>query len=328
MSTQGPVIISGVTGQDGSYLADLLVGLGLRVVGLTRDPGLLFSENIGHLQGRMTLCYTPYSFQSILEIVERVRPAKIFNLAGQSYVIKSWEMLDETITASGTIPCYFLEAIVRTDPEIKFFQASSAEIYSPDDGQGLHEGSPILPRTPYGCAKAMAHHMVASYRENYGIFAVNGILFNHESPRRRANFLSRKIVREAVRIKRGLSQELRLGNLEIRRDWGYAPEYVDAMSRMLEMERSEDLIVASGVVHSVRHMADVVFSQLDLDYRDYVVSDETLFRPFEPPITRGISDRAREVLGWRPQVSFEEMMAILVEDELASVAAGHLHDAF
>jgi len=310
------VLISGVRGQDGSYLAELLLENGYQVIGLTRDPGLLFEGNISHLKDKIELCYTAYDFHSLSQIISKYRPEKIFNLCGQPYVLKSWSMIDETIKGSGMIPCHFLQAISEIDREIKFFQASSSEIFEPDKGEGLTENSRILPRTPYGCAKALAHNMVVSFRENYNLFAVNGILFNHESSRRRENFLSRKVVREAVRIKKGLSEKLELGNLSTMRDWGHAKEYMDAVNLMLESDVPEDYIISTGKTHSVEDMVRIIFEKLDLDYREYIFVNEEFVRPFEPQTCRGIPNKIYKELGWSAKTPFKDMLEEMILEEL------------
>jgi len=309
-------LISGIRGQDGSYLADLLLQKNIKVVGLTRDPGLLFRGNIAHLEDKVTLEYSSYDYRSLTEIVLRQKPHYIFNMTVQPYVLKSWQMLDETIQASGIIPCHFLKVIQEIDPKIKFFQASSSEIFGPDRGAGLDEASSILPRTPYGCAKALAHNMVVSFRENYDMFAVNGILFNHESSRRSDNFLSKKVIQSAIKIKNGHLQSLELGNLHVQRDWGFAPEYMEAVVKMMECERPEDFVIASGTTHSVEEMVREVFEYLDLDYKKYLQVNPELVREFEPDFCRGIPDKARELLGWKAKTSFKDMLQAMTKVEL------------
>ena len=312
------VIISGIRGQDGSYLADHILSKNYKVIGLTRDPGLLFTENIEHLKDKVELCYTSYDYHSLTQIIRKYKPTVIYNLCGQPYVLKSWSMIDETIVGSGMIPCHFLQAISEIDKNIKFFQASSSEIFEPDDGSGLDEASVIKPRTPYGCAKALAHNMVISFRENYGIFAVNGILFNHESPRRRENFLSQKIVKEAIKIKMGESKLLELGNMHIKRDWGHASEYMEAVAMMMELKTPEDFVVSTGITYEVRDMVEIIFKHLGLDYTKYVKINQEYVRPFEPVVCRGISKKAESVLKWKAKVSFEDMLIEMVEEELES----------
>lgn len=313
-------VITGVTGQDGSYLAELLLQKGYRVIGLTRSPDASFTKNIQHLAGRMELVFTTYEILSLIQIFKRYEPAEVYNLTGQSFVSKSWEMVEETLRSAGLIPIHILEAVVNTDRKIRFFQASSCEVYFPEDDRPLTEDAPITPYNPYGCSKALGLHAVRAYRKNYNLFAANGVLFGHESSRRHEAFLSKKIALGAARIKKGLAKELKLGNLEIRRDWGYAPDYVDAMHRMLQLQNPEDFNICYGESRSVKDMAAAAFAHLDLDYTQYVRSDAGLVRPFEPKSVTGSNAKAKKLLDWTPQVTFEKMMQLMVDHELKELA--------
>jgi GDPmannose 4,6-dehydratase len=252
----------------------------------------------------------------VIELVKSTSPECIYNFAGQTYVAKSWEMLDETMKSSGLIPSYFLDAIVKNDLNTKFFQASSSEIYFPEDGEILTEESPLSPRNPYGCSKSFAHNMVKSYRNRYGMFAVNGILFNHESPRRDANFLSKKIIQSAIKIKLGLESSLTVGNINVSRDWGYAPDYVEGIFRMMQMKEPEDIIFSTGIACTVDSMIKETFKILDLDYEKHVKVDEKLFRPFEAKRICGSNKKASALIGWAPTTDFKTMIMIMIDHEL------------
>lgn len=308
-------LIAGITGQDGSYLAELLLEKGYQVIGLTRDISRRWSSNIEQLRARIELHYCAYTEHSITEAVQKHLPSEIYNLTGQTYVGKSWELIPETIQNTGVVPTYFLGAILEVDRAIRFFQASSSEIFSPNDGEILTESSPIAPTNPYGCSKAFAHQMVASFRRYHGIYAVNGILFNHESPRRNDDFLSKKVTRTAVAIKLGKESELVLGNLKAARDWGYARDYADAIYRMMHLQVPCDLIISTGKVHTVEDMAAAVFQELGMDWRKYVRCDPALLRAFETLCVYGSNRRIEELTGWAPKTSFNEMIKLMVADE-------------
>lgn len=311
------VLITGISGQDGSYLADLKLGEGFEVIGLTRDPGLAHGPNLAHLKGKITLLPCTYEQADLERILSSVKPDEIYNFAGQTYVTKSWEMQEETLRASAVLPTLLLEAIVRTNRKAKFFQASSCEVYSLRSGEVFHEDTPLTPGNPYGCAKAYAQNMVAAYRHSYGLFAVSGVLFHHESPRRHENFASQKVVRQAVRIKLGLESKLVLGNMEVSRDWGYAPDYVRAASLMLSRPAPQDYVICTGEQNSLRNLVELTFEMLGLDYRKHVTLDPGLVRPSEPLAIQGSSARARKELGWAPSVSFRQMLEKMVHMQLA-----------
>jgi GDPmannose 4,6-dehydratase len=308
------VLITGVTGQDGSYLAELLTERGCRVIGLTRDVALTFGENIEHLRGRLELQYCSYTEASILDAVLKNRPNFIYNLAGQTYVAKSWDLVEETIAHSAIIPIHFLNAILRADKSIKFFQASTSEIFKPS-ANPMDEDSPLMPTNPYGCSKAFAHNMVNAYRAHHGLFAVNGIFFHHESPRRHPNFLSRKVVQGAVQIKLGKTSELLLGNLTAARDWGYAPDYMDAATRMMDLEVPTDFVIATGESRTVQQLVEIVFNKLGLDWKKYVRVDPKFSRSYEVETVRGNPAKAKKMLNWEPTKKLEKILEIMIAKE-------------
>ena len=252
----------------------------------------------------------------MLEILKTFRPSEVYNCAGQTYVTKSWETQDETFRASAILPTILLEAIAKTDKSIRFFQASSCEVFSLKSGETFTEDSPLSPGNPYGCSKAFAHNMLAAYRQSYSLFAVTGTLFHHESPRRHENFASQKVVQRAVSIKLGKESRLVLGNMDVSRDWGYAPDYVRAIELMMRQEKPDDFVICTGVQKTLRSLVETVFGMLDLDYRKFVTTDPKLVRPSEPLAIQGSSAKARKALGWAPSQSFEEMLALMVRSQL------------
>lgn len=309
-------LITGVSGQDGSYLAELLLERGYEVMGTTRDPQRRFGLNIAHLEGRLKLANTGYDIASVSEILRTFKPTEVYNFAGQTFVNKSWELLTETVDASAVLPMNILEAIVRTDRSIRFVQASTCEIFSLGTERIFSETSPMMPGNPYGCAKAFSQNMVSCYRRNYGLFAASAILFHHESPRRAEQFVSRKIVKQAVAIKLGHANGLTLGDTSIARDWSYAPDLVTAMAAMMQVEIPEDLILSSGETHSLAEMTELSFAQLGLDYRDYLTIDPSFFRAWELPVFGGDSRRARQVLNWVPRKNFRTMLESMINFEM------------
>lgn len=317
MSSNKCALITGISGQDGSYLAEFLLGKGYRVVGLTRDPAATFSQNIKHLEGKIELKYCSYEQAQLADLIAQTKPSELYNCAGQTYVAKSWEMVDETWRASALLPVHILEALVKVDRRIRFFQASSVEVYSnvgPD--VTIQEKTPIMPGTPYGCSKAFAQNMLAAYRKNYELFAVSGILFHHESPRRPESFVSRKVVKAAVELKLGKQKKLKLGNLKVKRDWGYAPDFVRGMHASLQTANPKDYIFCTEAVHSLEHMVETVFRAVDLNYKDHIDIDQSLFRPHEPSVMKGSCQLAKEVLDWKPSRSFEQMLTSMVNVEM------------
>jgi GDPmannose 4,6-dehydratase len=317
MSLQRRALITGVTGQDGSYLAELLLDEGYEVFGMTRRASTENVERIAHLVDRITLLQgdllDPHSLEKALRAS---RPAEVYNLAAQSFVPTSWNqpVLTAEFTAVGVTR--MLEAIRSIDPEIRFYQASSSEMFGKVREVPQNELTPFHPRSPYGVAKAYAHHITVNYRESYGLFAVSGILFNHESPRRGLEFVTRKISDGVARIKLGLERELRLGNLDSKRDWGFAGDYVRAMWLMLQRDEPSDYVVATGEAHSVRAFADLAFAAAGLDPEDHVVVDPGLMRPAEVDHLVGDASRARDELGWEPEVSFDQLVELMVAADL------------
>lgn len=311
-------LITGITGQDGSYLAELLLSEGYRVVGMTRRSSTATNERIAHLAGRLELIQGDLLDQaSLVSAVREVRPTELYNLAAQSFVPTSWNqpVLTGEFTALGVTR--ILEAVRQVDPEIRFYQASSSEMFGKVREVPQNELTPFHPRSPYGVAKAYGHFLTVNYRESYGLFAVSGILFNHESPRRGLEFVSRKVTDGAARIALGLASELPLGNLEAQRDWGYAPDYVRAIRAMLQQPQPDDYVVATGIAHSVRDLCRIAFARVGLDYERHVVIDEALNRPAEVDHLLGDASKARTRLGWAPSVSFEELVQSMVDSDLA-----------
>jgi GDPmannose 4,6-dehydratase len=316
-------LITGITGQDGSYLAELLLAKGYEVHGLIRRASTFNTSRINHLYvdphepgARFFLHYGDLSDSGELShLIYNLQPDEIYHLGAQSHVRVSFDMPEFTGDISGLGTTRLLEAIRRSGIQTRFYQASSSELFG-DAPPPQNEASPMQPRSPYAAAKLYAYWMVRNYREAYGLFAVNGILFNHESPRRGETFVTRKITRAAARIKLGLQKKLYLGNLDAKRDWGYAPDYVEAMWLMLQQDQPEDLVIATGESHSVREFLEEAFSYLDLDWRDYVEIDPRYFRPTEVEFLLGDARKARQRLGWQPRVTFPELVRIMVDADL------------
>ncbi len=319
MTNPGRALITGVTGQDGSYLAELLLEKGYEVHGIVRRSSTENFERIDHLGERIRLHQADLLDQiSLVTVLRDVRPTEVYNLAAQSFVPTSWVQpaLTGEFTALGVTR--MLEAVKLVDPEIRFYQASSSEMYGRARETPQNEATPFYPRSPYGVAKAYGHWITVNYRESFGIFAVSGILFNHESPRRGREFVTRKISEAVARIKLGLDEELRLGNLDARRDWGYAPEFVDVMWRMLQAGEPVDYVAGTGEHHTPREFVDIAFAHVGLDPRDFVRIDPDLIRPAEVDTLLADPTKAREELGWRARTSFDELVRIMVEADLES----------
>ncbi len=312
------VIITGITGQDGSYLADLLLAKGYEVHGLVRRSSTETFDRINHLTGRITLHQADLLDQlSIIDVLKEVRPDEVYNLAAMSFVPTSWKqpVLTGEFTAIGVTRV--LEAIRLLDPKgIKFYQASSSEMFGKVQEVPQRESTPLYPRSPYGVAKVYGHYITVNYRESYGMFACSGILFNHESPRRGLEFVTRKVTDGVARIKLGLAKELKLGNLEAKRDWGFAGDYVKAMWLMLQQEKADDYVVATGETHSVRELVEEAFGCVGLDWKKYVAQDPALMRPAEVDLLVGDPAKARRVLGWTPEVDFRGLVRMMVEADL------------
>ena len=315
-------LISGITGQDGSYLAELLLAKGYRVVGIVRRSSTTPYERIAHLVDKLELCSADLLDQtSLTDVVHDTKPDEIYNLAAQSFVQTSWAqpVLTGEFTALGVTR--MLEAMKKAAPKARFYQASSSEQFGKVVETPQRESTPFYPRSPYGVAKVYGHWITLNYRESFGLYAVSGILFNHESPRRGLEFVTRKVTDGAARCKLGISSELRLGSLEARRDWGFAGDYVDAMWRMLQQDEPDDYVVATGQTWSVRQLCQFAFEAVGLDYRDYVKHDARFDRPAEVDLLVGDASKARAKLDWEPTVRFQELVEMMVAADLARHAA-------
>ncbi len=310
-------LITGITGQDGSYLAELLLDKGYRVLGMVRHTSYPRLERIEHLLDRIELVEADLTdLSSLIRLMEKYKPDEVYNLAAQSFVPTSWEqpILTGEVNALGVTR--LLEAIRMAHPKAKFYQASTSEMYGAVREVPQNENTPFYPRSPYAVAKVYAHWITVNYRESYGLFAVSGILFNHESPRRGIQFVTRKVTYHVAKIKLGLAREVRLGNLESKRDWGYTGDYVEAMWLMLQQDEPEDYVVGMGEAHSVRELCEVAFSYVGLDYREFVVQDPRYFRPVDVDILLADPTKAKTKLGWQPKVSFEELIHMMVDADL------------
>lgn len=310
-------LITGITGQDGSYLAEFLLQKGYDVYGMVRRSSVERYERIQHIEHRLRLIQGDLADQSSLdEAIRVVAPDETYNLGAQSFAPTSWNQPVLTADITGVGVTRILEAIRKHKPDTRFYQGSSSEMFGKIRETPQNEKTPFYPRSPYGVAKTQGHYITVNYRESYEIFACSGILFNHESERRGLGFVSRRVTQGVVRIKLGMADELRLGNLEARRDWGYAGDYVEAMWRMLQQSEAEDYVVASGRAHSVRDLVQIAFACVGLDWEKHVVIDPVLFRPAEVDHLVGDASKARAKLDWEPRVSFEEMIRRMVENDL------------
>jgi GDPmannose 4,6-dehydratase len=315
-------LVTGITGQDGSYLAELLLEKGYRVVGMTRRSSTTSDERIAHLADRLELVQGDLLDQaSLVAALLDVRPAEVYNLAAQSFVPTSWNQPVLTGEFTGLGVTRMLEAIRQVDQSIRFYQASSSEMFGKVRHAPQTELTPFHPRSPYGVAKSYGHFLTVNYRESYGMFAVSGILFNHESPRRGLEFVSRKVTDGAARIALGLTDKLAMGNLEARRDWGYAGDYVRAMWLMLQQPEPSDYVVATGIDHSVRDLCQIAFERVGLDYQEHVVVDPALYRPAEVDHLVGDASRARDELGWAPEVDFRTLIEMMVDADVTRIEA-------
>lgn len=314
-------IITGITGQDGSYLAEFLLAKGYDVVGMVRRSSTVTFQRIKHIQDDITIIQGDLHDQSsLVDVIERHRPDEVYNLAAQSFVPTSWNqpVLTGEVTALGVTR--LLEAIRLINPQTRFYQASSSEMFGKVREVPQSESTPFYPRSPYGVAKVYAHWITVNYRESYDLYAVSGILFNHESPRRGLEFVTRKISYGVARIKLGLTNELRLGNLESRRDWGFAGDYVEGMWLMLQQGTPEDFVIGTGVTQSVRDLCDLAFSHVGLDYNDFVVQDPRFYRPAEVDLLVADPSKAVKDLEWQPKIGFEELIHLMVDEDLKRLA--------
>ncbi len=315
-------LITGITGQDGSYLAELLLEKGYRVVGVVRRSSTTPYERIAHLVDRIELVSADLLDQhSLVDAVAASNPDEVYNLAAQSFVQTSWTQPVLTGEFTGLGVTRMLEAVRKAAPRARFYQASSSEMFGKVVESPQRETTPFYPRSPYGVAKVYGHWITVNYRESYGMYAVSGILFNHESPRRGLEFVTRKVTDAAARIKLGLAREVRLGNLDARRDWGFAGDYVEAMWRMLQQDAPEDYVIGTGRTWSVRELCEIAFGAVGLDYREHVVQDERFFRPAEVDLLVADASKACSKLGWTPRVSFRELIEMMVEADLARYGA-------
>ena len=311
-------LITGITGQDGSYLAELLLKKGYRVIGMARRASTVTYERIQHILDDIVVIPGDLTDQgSLLSLFEQFEPAEVYNLAAQSFVPTSWSQpaLTGDVTAIGVTR--MLEAIRFVNPKIRFYQASSSEMFGKVQEVPQRESTPFYPRSPYGVAKVYGHWITVNYRESFDLYAVSGILFNHESPRRGLEFVTRKITDGVARIKLGLAKELRLGNLEARRDWGFAGDYVTAMWMMLQRAEADNFVIGSGETHSVREFCEVAFRHAGLNYEDHVVQDQAFYRPAEVDLLVSDPRKASAELGWEPSVGFEELVRMMVDSDLA-----------
>ena len=310
-------LITGITGQDGSYLAELLLDKGYEVLGMVRRSSTVNFERIAHLQDKIT--FVPGDLLdeiSMIHILRQYRPQEVYNLAAQSFVQTSFgqPVLTGETTALGVTR--LLDAIRLVDPEIRFYQASSSEMFGKVHEVPQKETTPFHPRSPYGVAKVYGHWITLNYRESYDLHATSGILFNHESPRRGLEFVTRKISHTVAKIKLGQTNELRLGNLDAQRDWGFAGDYVEAMWLMLQQDEPEDFVICTGETHSVREFCEVAFGHVGLDWEDHVVIDEAFFRPAEVDLLVGDATKAEQMLGWKPETTFEQLVTMMVDADL------------
>jgi GDPmannose 4,6-dehydratase len=313
-------LITGITGQDGSYLAELLLSKGYDVVGAHRRSSTVTFERIAHLMDKITLVSADLLDESsLMRALRDHRPSEVYNLAAQSFVMTSWAQPVLTGEVTGLGVTRLLDAILSVDPTIRFYQASSSEMFGKVVESPQTERTPFYPRSPYGVAKVYGHWATVNYRESYQLHASSGILFNHESPRRGLEFVTRKVTNAVARIKLGLADHVKLGNLDSQRDWGYAPDFVRAMWLMLQQDEPGDFVVATGETHSVREFCQVAFGHADLDWERYVRVDEAHFRPAEVDLLIGDATRAHTVLGWKPEVTFEDLVCMMVDADIASL---------
>lgn len=321
-NTKKTAIITGITGQDGSYLAEFLLAKGYRVYGLERRSSNKNHTNVAHLLSKITMISGDLLDEaSVVHAFKQAKPDEVYNLASQSFVGESWKQPVFTGEVTGLGVTRVLEAIRQVNPRIKFYQASSSEMFGAIKETPQNERTSFYPRSPYGIAKLYAHWITMNYRESYGMFAVSGILFNHESPRRGLEFVTRKITDGAVRIKMGMQKELRLGNLDTARDWGFAGDYVEAMWLMLQQKTPQDYVIGTGHTHTVREFAEEAFGHLGLDWKKYVTIDKEFLRPAEVYHLQADSAQARKKLGWKPKVDFRELVRMMVDADVKRLSS-------
>jgi len=322
--TEKRALITGITGQDGSYLAEFLLEKGYEVFGLVRRTSTITFSRIQHIQDRITLVSGDMQDQtSLTNALRDFRPLEVYNLAAQSFVPASWQQPVFTGDVTGLGVTRMLDAIRTVNPAIRFYQASSSEMFGKVQEVPQKETTSFYPRSPYGVAKVYGHWITVNYRESYDLHANSGILFNHESPRRGLEFVTRKVTYHAAAIKLGLKSELLIGNLESQRDWGFAGDYVEAMWLMLQQEKADDYVVATGETHTVEKLVNIAFNCVDLDWHDYVKQDERFMRPAEVDLLIGDASKARAKLGWKPKVSFEQLVQMMVEADYNTLKAQH-----
>ena len=310
-------LITGITGQDGSYLAEFLLGKGYEVYGMVRRTSTVHYERIHHIQDRLHIVQGDMGdLSSLITAISAIRPDEVYNLAAQSFVPTSWNQPTFTGDTTGLGVTRILEAVRTVDPSIRYYQASSSEMFGKVREVPQKETTPFYPRSPYGVAKVYGHWITINYRESYDMFACSGILFNHESPRRGMEFVPRKVTHHAAKIKLELANELRIGNINAQRDWGFAGDYARAMWLMLQQDEPDDYVIATGKTHSVEYLLELAFGHVGLNWRDYTTQDDRFMRPAEVDLLIGDSSKARQKLGWRPEVSFEELIAMMVESDL------------
>ncbi|MBA7513646.1 GDP-mannose 4,6-dehydratase [subsurface metagenome] len=313
-------LITGITGQDGSYLAEFLLSKDYEVFGLVRRTSILNFERIKHIQDRIELISGDLLDQnSLMNAIKESNPDEVYNLASQSFVPASWKQPVFTGEATALGVARMLEAIRAVDPKIKFYQASSSEMFGKAREVPQTEKTQFYPRSPYGVAKIYGHWITINYRESYNMFCCSGILFNHESPRRGLEFVTRKVTNTVAKIKLSLSNELRLGNLDAKRDWGFAGDYVEAMWLMLQQDEPDDYVISTGLTHSVKDLLQIAFDYINLNWKDYVVVDPKFVRPAEVKLLLGDPSKARKKLGWKPKISFEELVRMMVDADLEKV---------
>ncbi|MGI6680884.1 MAG: GDP-mannose 4,6-dehydratase [Bdellovibrionota bacterium] len=317
MNSKKTALITGITGQDGSYLAELLLEKGYNVWGMARRSSVEKFDRIEHLRDKIKLIQGDLLDEfSLMTTLRKVKPSELYNLAAMSFVPTSWEqpVLTAEFTAVGVTKV--LEAIRNVDPSIKFYQASSSEMFGKVREVPQTELTPFYPRSPYGVAKVYGHYITVNYRESYNLFACSGILFNHESPRRGYEFVTRKVTNAVARIKHGLDKKLYMGNLDSKRDWGYAGDYVEAMWLMLQQPKADDYVISTGETHTVRELVEIAFSHVGLNWEDYVEIDPKFIRPAEVDLLIGDSSKAKKVLGWKPKVNFEGLIKMMVDSDM------------